>query len=440
MKFLFSLIVFVFFSSNAFAKNIQIIRDSEIEFFLQSLINNFTSSEDSKDFSIKPLIVIDNSMNAFVTGNDYIYIHTGLLENLDSFEEIEGILAHEIGHLKLGHVESRKILSKKNSNLANIAVFALLGSSLAGSNNNINGSILLGTDFFYKKQFKYNRTQELEADIFSVKALNKLKKSSIGLNHFFKKIEEKNKLFPNKNNYYASHPNSENRLEIINSLSNVKDNNLNTEINYYDLKLNLQKLKIKLTAYTKNKQKLDIIKKNLKEKNKIFYSSIKSYLNHDIKSSIIKALELQEQNKTNPFTNEMIGNLFFIKGNYEKASTNYSQAIEKFNKLNISIPPNIKLSLAKSLIEINDEKSLKKSLLILEELMPIKYNSTYFWKLVGMTANRLGNKPASLVAIAEEKIIKKQYDKAKLFASKALKYKNIKTLYKIRASDIINLK
>ena len=57
-----------------------------------------------------------------------------------------------------------------------------------------------------------------------------------------------------------------------------------------------------------------------------------------------------------------------------------------------------------------------------------------------MTANKLGNKPASMVAIAEEKIIKKQYDKAKLFASKALKYKNIKTLYKMRASDIINLK
>ena len=40
----------------------------------------------------------------------------------------------------------------------------------------------------------------------------------------------------------------------------------------------------------------------------------------------------------------------------------------------------------------------------------------------------------------KEKILKKQYDKAKIFASKALKYKNIKTLYKIRASDIINFK
>ena len=55
-------------------------------------------------------------MNAFVTGNNYIYIHSGLLENLDSYEELEGIIAHEIGHLKLGHVESRKILFKKRRN------------------------------------------------------------------------------------------------------------------------------------------------------------------------------------------------------------------------------------------------------------------------------------------------------------------------------------
>ena len=219
------------------------------------------SSEDSKNFSIKPLIVIDTSMNAFVTGNNYIYIHTGLLENLDSFEELEGIIAHEIGHLKLGHVESRKILTNKNSSLVNIGIFALLGASLAGSNSNINGSILLGSDFFYKKQFKYNRTQELEADIFSIKALNKLKKSSIGLNNFFKKIEERNKLFSNRNNYYASHPNSENRLEIINNLAQFKDNNLNKVVYYKNLELDLQKLKIKLTAYTKNKRNLKIIKK-----------------------------------------------------------------------------------------------------------------------------------------------------------------------------------
>ena len=70
----------------------------------------------------------------------------------------------------------------------------------------------------------------------------------------------------------------------------------------------------------------------------------------------------------------------------------------------------------------------------------MKYDSIYFWKLIGVTSNKLGYKPASMVAIAEEKILKKQYKKAKLFASKALKFKNIKTLYKMRALDIMNFK
>ena len=90
-----------------------------------------------------------------------------MLENLDSFEELEGVIAHEIGHLKLGHVESRKISSKQNSNFINMSIFALLGATLAGSKKNLDGSILIGTDFFYKKQFQYS-TQELEADIFSI--------------------------------------------------------------------------------------------------------------------------------------------------------------------------------------------------------------------------------------------------------------------------------
>ena len=377
-------------------------------------------------------------MNAFVTGNNYIYIHSGLLENLDSYEELEGIIAHEIGHLTLGHVQSRKISSKENSKLVNLGIFALIGASIAGSKNNLNGSILIGTDYFYKKQYKYNRTQEIEADIYSIKALNNLKRSSIGLNNFFNKIEERNKLFPNKNNFYASHPKSENRLEIINSLSLFKNNNLNTVISYKNIELDLQKLKIKLLAYSNNKHSLNIIKKNLKEKNRLFYLSIISYLNHDLADSIAYATKLQKQNNKNPFINEMIGNLYFIKGQFETAIIEYHQALEKFNQLNISPPENIKLSLAKSLIEIKSESSLKKSLLILEELIPIKSKSIRFWKLIGINASKLGDKSVVMVAIAEEKLLKKQYNKAKFFASKALQYKNIKTLYKIRALDIIN--
>ena len=61
-------------------------------------------------------------------------------------------------------------------------------------------------------------------------------------------------------------------------------------------------------------------------------------------------------------------------------------------------------------------------------------------QLSGIMTKRVVTAKVGISLDNAEKILKKQYDKAKIFASQALKYKNIKTLYKIRASDIINFK
>ena len=75
----------------------------------------------------------------------------------------------------------------------------------------------------------------------------------------------------------------------------------------------------------------------------------------------------------------------------------------------------------------------------MEQLIPIKNKSIRLWRLIGVTSHKLKMKSISMVAQAEEKILKKQYKKAKKIASKALQDNNIKSLYKIRALDIINL-
>ena len=73
--------------------------------------------------------------------------------------------------------------------------FALLGASLTGLSNNLNGSILLGTDFYYKNNLNII-VHKIRSRYFSIKALNKLKKSSIGLNNFLKKLKKKINFFP----------------------------------------------------------------------------------------------------------------------------------------------------------------------------------------------------------------------------------------------------
>ena len=71
--------------------------------------------------------------------------------------------------------------------------------------------------------------------------------------------------------------------------------------------------------------------------------------------------------------------------------------------------------------------------------MPIEYRTRKLWRLIGIASTKLKIKSISLVAQAEEEILKKQLKKAKYYATLALKDNNINDLYKFRAIDILNI-
>ena len=60
--------------------------------------------------------------------------------------------------------------------------------------------------------------------------------------------------------------------------------------------------------------------------------------------SIREAITLQKQNKNNPFIDEMIGSLYYIEGNFKKASTNFNKALEAVDELKNILPEGITLS------------------------------------------------------------------------------------------------
>ena len=93
------------------SQSISIIRDAEIEFFLHKIIQT-TIDEKDKNNIYYPRLVSNDQYNAFVTGSNKIYINTGLISKSSSLSEIQGVLAHEIGHLVLNHHSSRSINKK----------------------------------------------------------------------------------------------------------------------------------------------------------------------------------------------------------------------------------------------------------------------------------------------------------------------------------------
>ena len=194
----------------------QIIRDSEIEFFLQKLINNIIKHSDKKSKILYPRLISNNDYNAFVTGTNKIYVNTGLINQAHSIDEIQGVLAHEIGHLFLKHHNSRLINRKNSSRYSKIATAAGIALTLAGKLDptTATGLIIGGQDLGIKSYLQFSRIQETQADNFALEVIKKSKISYLGLEYLLNRLSEEQFLSKNsQSNYYRSHPVSQSRLE-----------------------------------------------------------------------------------------------------------------------------------------------------------------------------------------------------------------------------------
>src|SRR3546814_4901058 len=80
-----------------------ILRDAETEALLQDMMDPLTVAAGMRAGQVRVHLLSDRSINAFVAGSQDIYVHSGLIEAADSANEVQGVLAHELGHIMGGH-------------------------------------------------------------------------------------------------------------------------------------------------------------------------------------------------------------------------------------------------------------------------------------------------------------------------------------------------
>src|SRR3546814_13087717 len=49
-------------------------------------------------------LIHDDSINAFVVGGQTVYVHSGLSAAADNVNQVQGVVAHELGHIAGAHV------------------------------------------------------------------------------------------------------------------------------------------------------------------------------------------------------------------------------------------------------------------------------------------------------------------------------------------------
>lgn len=168
-------------------------------------------------FEINVSVASVPEINAFATLGGNIYVLNELLEVAESPDELAGVLAHEIEH-----VRHRHILEGVLARLVTGQLFALIwpDSSTAGS----------FAEMYLKLQF--SREQESEADAEGVTRLRAAQVDATGLQHFFERLAK----MPNDFSLLSDHPAGDDRAEQIRALGYYPTTPILTDEEWSNLK------------------------------------------------------------------------------------------------------------------------------------------------------------------------------------------------------------
>jgi predicted Zn-dependent protease len=156
------------------------------------------------DFEWKIWIIQNDSVqNAFCAPGGYIFVYTGLIQELHSASALAGVLAHEIAHADCRH--STRQMTKKLG-------IQLLLSFVLGINQSVLTELAQGL-----VDLGFSRTDEEEADLRSVEYLCSSPYRADGAAIFFRQLSESGEgdLIPE---FLSTHPSPGNRVQNIEAL------------------------------------------------------------------------------------------------------------------------------------------------------------------------------------------------------------------------------
>ena len=165
-----------------------LIRDTEIEHMLRDYTTPLFIAAGLEPNDVGLYIIADPSINAFVTGGQNIFTHTGTIIEAENPNQLRGVLAHETGHISGAH------LARVDEGLAaaQVPMFVSVGlgvlAALAGEGQAA-GALLASSQQFGALQFMtYSRAQESAADQAGLNFLEASGNSGEGLVAFFERF------------------------------------------------------------------------------------------------------------------------------------------------------------------------------------------------------------------------------------------------------------
>ena len=165
-----------------------------------------------KGYRYRFRVVDADDINAFAVPTGYIFVTRGLLDSLETDDELAAILAHEIAHVESRHSYRQWRNQQKASTWLGIA------AAVAGTTDNVADDILTLMSAFTTNLFMagHGRDREREADLFASFYLNETDIGDGPLLNSFRKLQfarDAYDLYGGGGGLFATHPHIDERLD-----------------------------------------------------------------------------------------------------------------------------------------------------------------------------------------------------------------------------------
>lgn len=397
-------------------KPLSIIRDTEMEQYTIKNVKRLFKAAGLNQNAADVVFIQDDTLNAFVAGGSTVFIHTGLITNVDNSDEFFGVLAHETGHIVGGHAV--RLYDNMQRAQRTALVTTILGgiAAVASGRGDVGVAIMAGGMGTAQNFFSsYRISEENAADSTGIRLIQKIGYSPAGLLSVMRKIQANERLIIDPRYAYTqTHPLTQDRIQFL-------QNAAQTDIPLADDE-EFHLIKAKLFAFLNEPQQtLQTYKGN--DKASLYAKAIAYFKNTQIQEALKTTDALIEKEPNNPYFWELKGQILFETGQVKAAIEAYQKAVERMPEA-----PLIRLSLAHALLEDNRPDEA------VDHLEYIVARDAYLpdaWSFLGRGYGMQGKKGQSLYAMAEYDYIIGQYKDALEKIKKALpllKQDAVKTL------------
>lgn len=439
----FSLILLFCLAKNSYAQNSpSLIRDAETEKFLHELADPIFRAANLNPQDISIYIVGDDSLNAFVSGGQNVFINTGLIQKYKTPDTLIGVIAHETGHITSGHLARSGEAGEQAQGAMLLSYLLGIGAVIAGSPDAGMALIAGGSSTAERLYAKFTRTQEEAADNHAVEYLDKMSYPADGLVDLLEFFETEMIGYKGQiDEYLMSHPVSRKRIDLIKARTRSKkfsDKKINQK-----LQRRMEMVLAKLEAFIGNPDVILAKYQNQNDELSNYKKSIALFHKGKIAESMalldpIIAVANRETSEKG-FLFEMKGQILFESGDIENSVLAYSHAIKLLSAKDAA---QAKISFASGILALkkDDKDLIGLAIKRLEEAKIFEAESPFLFKQLAGAYSKNGDEGRSLLALAEFNLLIDKKEKCLKYAKEAKeKLDKSAKLELLRADDLIDL-